>query len=194
MLPYEENRVRLTPTRDNRMGYINASHISAAIGTSQRFYIAAQGPLPCTVADFWQTVWHCDVYVIVMLADLGPSSASVKQIPAVKSTVPLRSQVSNSSINGYTGMVYWPQLDAGSLEFGEVCFKVVNSCSDFYRILSTVQNYSTIWKPEPSAFNYEAGRYSRTNWTATQYLALAVFGVDRERLSQRRFTLPKYAN
>ncbi|KZR98307.1 Tyrosine-protein phosphatase non-receptor type 14, partial [Daphnia magna] len=33
VLPYEENRVQLTPSRDNRTGYINASHISAAVGS-----------------------------------------------------------------------------------------------------------------------------------------------------------------
>lgn len=27
-LPYEDNRVRLTPTKINRSGYINASHIT----------------------------------------------------------------------------------------------------------------------------------------------------------------------
>lgn len=27
-LPYDDNRVRLTPTMDNRMGYVNASHIT----------------------------------------------------------------------------------------------------------------------------------------------------------------------
>ncbi|KZS02632.1 Tyrosine-protein phosphatase non-receptor type 14, partial [Daphnia magna] len=32
VLPYEENRVKLTPSQDNRTGYINASHISAAVG------------------------------------------------------------------------------------------------------------------------------------------------------------------
>ena len=31
MLPYEENRVRLTPSKDNKFGYINASHITVSI-------------------------------------------------------------------------------------------------------------------------------------------------------------------
>ena len=30
MLPYEDNRVRVTPSRDNPFGYINASHISVS--------------------------------------------------------------------------------------------------------------------------------------------------------------------
>lgn len=28
VLPYEENRIRLTPTKNNKFGYINASQIS----------------------------------------------------------------------------------------------------------------------------------------------------------------------
>ncbi|XP_049955648.1 tyrosine-protein phosphatase non-receptor type 14 [Schistocerca serialis cubense] len=66
-LPYEENRVRLTPSRQNKFGYINASHITATVGSHQRFYIAAQGPLPSTVSSFWQMVWEADVHLIVQL-------------------------------------------------------------------------------------------------------------------------------
>ena len=117
MLPYEENRVRLTPSRDNRMGYINASHVSAAVGNTQRFYIAAQGPLPSTVIDFWQMVFDCDVYVIVMLLADGNNDI---HLPHAKSNVHLRSHPSNSSINNYNGLVYWPQQDSAFLEFGEV--------------------------------------------------------------------------
>ncbi len=122
VLPYEENRVKLTPNRENRTGYINASHISAAVGSAQRFYIAAQGPLPSTVADFWQMIWQSDVYVVVMLADTTSSNNVGQQTPALntKSVTSLRSHVSNSSMNGYSGFIYWPQRDMASLEFGEV--------------------------------------------------------------------------
>ncbi|KAK6631725.1 hypothetical protein RUM43_013789 [Polyplax serrata] len=67
VLPYEENRVRLTPTKDNKMGYVNASHITATVGNSQRFYVAAQGPMSQTVDTFWQAVWEADVYLVVRL-------------------------------------------------------------------------------------------------------------------------------
>lgn len=69
VLPYEENRVRLTPTPDNRSGYINASHVSASVGDSQRFYIAAQGPTRETAKSFWQMVWENHVGVVVMLTE-----------------------------------------------------------------------------------------------------------------------------
>lgn len=30
-LPHDDNRVRLLPTRTNRMGYVNASHLSVSV-------------------------------------------------------------------------------------------------------------------------------------------------------------------
>ncbi|KAL9926556.1 tyrosine-protein phosphatase non-receptor type 21 [Glossina fuscipes] len=69
-LPYDDNRVRLTPTMENRHGYVNASHISATVGTKQRFYIVAQSPHDdLTTRIFWQCVWEADVYLVVQLSD-----------------------------------------------------------------------------------------------------------------------------
>lgn len=78
VLPYEENRVRLTPTADNRTGYINASHVSASVGDSQRFYIAAQGPMQTTAKSFWQMVWENHVGVVVMLTDIEDDQGNEK--------------------------------------------------------------------------------------------------------------------
>ncbi|KAF7284273.1 hypothetical protein GWI33_022264 [Rhynchophorus ferrugineus] len=69
VLPYEDNRLRLTPTRNNRYGYINASHITATVGSKQRFYIATQGPTKNTLPYFWQCVWEAEVYLMVQLTD-----------------------------------------------------------------------------------------------------------------------------
>lgn len=30
-LPYDDNRVKIIPTRDNRLGYVNASHITVSL-------------------------------------------------------------------------------------------------------------------------------------------------------------------
>lgn len=69
-LPMDENRVRLQPTRDNRMGYFNASHISSTVGHKQRFYIAAQSASNTFTANiFWQGVWEADVYLLIQLTD-----------------------------------------------------------------------------------------------------------------------------
>ncbi|XP_026319174.1 tyrosine-protein phosphatase non-receptor type 21, partial [Hyposmocoma kahamanoa] len=38
-LPYEDNRVRLAPTPANPHGYINASHVTMTVGSTQRFYV-----------------------------------------------------------------------------------------------------------------------------------------------------------
>ncbi|VVC24349.1 Hypothetical protein CINCED_3A016831 [Cinara cedri] len=68
ILPYEENRVRLSPSKENRFGYINASHITASVGNEQRFYIATQSPLPSTVNHFWQMVWEAGVHLVLDLS------------------------------------------------------------------------------------------------------------------------------
>ncbi|XP_062548137.1 tyrosine-protein phosphatase non-receptor type 21 isoform X2 [Armigeres subalbatus] len=68
-LPFDNNRVRLTPTRDNRMGYVNASHITSTVGNKQRFYIVAESPNDTLTTNiFWQCVWEADVYLLVQLS------------------------------------------------------------------------------------------------------------------------------
>ncbi|XP_071523847.1 tyrosine-protein phosphatase non-receptor type 14 isoform X2 [Panulirus ornatus] len=95
IVPYEENRVKITPTKDNKSGYINASHITASVGESQRFYICCQGPLANTVAHFWQCVWEADVFLVVMLTSVTGDTATSKSFP------------------------YWPQTDNTSVECGQ---------------------------------------------------------------------------
>lgn len=95
IVPYEENRVKITPTKDNKSGYINASHITASVGEGQRFYICCQGPLANTVAHFWQCVWEADVYLVVMLTSVTGDTATSKSFP------------------------YWPQTDNTSVECGQ---------------------------------------------------------------------------
>jgi tyrosine-protein phosphatase non-receptor type 14/21 len=100
-LPYDDNRVRITPSRDNRMGYVNASYVTvgdreretkrfllifvtnsfcvnlqSTVGTKQRFYIAAQTPHNSMAStSFWQGVWETDIYLLVQLSD------EVKYVP-----------------------------------------------------------------------------------------------------------------
>ncbi|KAF5273418.1 hypothetical protein FQA39_LY07435 [Lamprigera yunnana] len=70
VLPYEDNRLRLTPSRENKCGYINASHITATVGSKQRFYIATQGPTKLTIPYFWQCVWEAEVYLLIQLTEI----------------------------------------------------------------------------------------------------------------------------
>ncbi|XP_067421070.1 tyrosine-protein phosphatase non-receptor type 14 [Emydura macquarii macquarii] len=67
VVPYEENRIELVPTKENNTGYINASHIKVTVGGEEWHYIATQGPLPHTCHDFWQMVWEQGVNVIAMV-------------------------------------------------------------------------------------------------------------------------------
>uniref|UniRef100_A0A8C9FSF1 protein-tyrosine-phosphatase n=1 Tax=Pavo cristatus TaxID=9049 RepID=A0A8C9FSF1_PAVCR len=67
IIPYDHCRVVLQPS-DTGNDYINASYVDSY--RSPRFFIAAQGPLPGTVVDFWQMIWQEKTSVIVMLTGL----------------------------------------------------------------------------------------------------------------------------
>eukprot|EP00118_Oscarella_pearsei_P003050 m.12712 g.12712 ORF g.12712 m.12712 type:complete len:591 (+) comp24247_c1_seq1:1166-2938(+) len=70
VLPYDGNRVKLNQ-EDNMLksDYINASFIHDANPWKPE-YIATQGPLESTVADFWQMIWERGCVAIVMLTQL----------------------------------------------------------------------------------------------------------------------------
>ncbi|XP_056144880.1 tyrosine-protein phosphatase non-receptor type 4 [Lampris incognitus] len=63
--PYDATRVILKSTED----YINANYINMEIPASSLInrYIACQGPLPNTCADFWQMTWEQGSSMVVML-------------------------------------------------------------------------------------------------------------------------------
>uniref|UniRef100_A0A4X2M1Y1 Tyrosine-protein phosphatase non-receptor type 13 n=1 Tax=Vombatus ursinus TaxID=29139 RepID=A0A4X2M1Y1_VOMUR len=63
ILPYDATRVPL----GDEGGYINASFIKMPVGNQEFVYIACQGPLPTTVADFWQMIWEQNATVIAMM-------------------------------------------------------------------------------------------------------------------------------
>lgn len=67
IIPFSHTRVVLSDNYEELPGsdYINANYIRGPTG-SQRAYIACQGPLPCTLNDFWRMIWECGVSVIVM--------------------------------------------------------------------------------------------------------------------------------
>uniref|UniRef100_A0A3B4CTM9 Receptor-type tyrosine-protein phosphatase epsilon n=1 Tax=Pygocentrus nattereri TaxID=42514 RepID=A0A3B4CTM9_PYGNA len=68
ILPYDHSRVALSHI-DDRMcsDYINASYIDGY--REKNKFIAAQGPKPETVADFWRMVWEQKSATIVMLTN-----------------------------------------------------------------------------------------------------------------------------
>ncbi|OCT73875.1 receptor-type tyrosine-protein phosphatase N2 isoform X2 [Xenopus laevis] len=70
IVPYDHSRIVLkTENSHDNSDYINASPIMDHDPRSPA-YIATQGPLPATVADFWQMVWENGCVVIVMLTSL----------------------------------------------------------------------------------------------------------------------------
>ncbi|XP_023439871.2 tyrosine-protein phosphatase non-receptor type 3 isoform X4 [Dasypus novemcinctus] len=68
VLPYDTTRVSLHGNED----YINASYVNMEIPAANLVnkYIATQGPLPHTCAQFWQVVWDQKLSLIVMLTTL----------------------------------------------------------------------------------------------------------------------------
>ncbi|XP_014363220.2 tyrosine-protein phosphatase non-receptor type 14 [Papilio machaon] len=76
-LPYEDNRVRLHPTPDNPHGYINASHITMTVGSSQRFYVVIKCGTNCvgsgqSAAQVWACVWQVGARLLAHVGDDPP--------------------------------------------------------------------------------------------------------------------------
>ncbi|XP_071098685.1 receptor-type tyrosine-protein phosphatase alpha-like [Haliotis cracherodii] len=65
LFPYDDSRVVLMPDGDATWDYIHASYITGFSESS--VFIAAQGPNPVTVNDFWRMVWQENVSIIIML-------------------------------------------------------------------------------------------------------------------------------
>ncbi|GMT12045.1 hypothetical protein PFISCL1PPCAC_3342 [Pristionchus fissidentatus] len=98
IVPYEDSRVSLTPTKSNPYGYVNASHVEIVVGPRRHAFILAQAPLRDTIDDFWSAVWQKDVRVIVMLSEVTLDGSS-------------------------NNPIYWPLTTASKVETREVVVK-----------------------------------------------------------------------
>ncbi|XP_061677448.1 receptor-type tyrosine-protein phosphatase eta-like isoform X2 [Syngnathoides biaculeatus] len=66
VLPYDSSRVKLSIIHGSPYDdYINANYMLGY--NSKKEFIAAQGPLPITVKDFWRMIWEKNVHTLVML-------------------------------------------------------------------------------------------------------------------------------
>ncbi|XP_078495891.1 receptor-type tyrosine-protein phosphatase gamma-like [Ciona intestinalis] len=74
IVAYDHTRVLLQVNRNRHRNlhrgadYINANYVSSY--TSNRAYIACQGPLPNTFNDFWRMVWENNTSTIIMITNL----------------------------------------------------------------------------------------------------------------------------
>ncbi|CAN9498789.1 unnamed protein product [Ophioblennius macclurei] len=66
VLPYDSSRVKLSIIHGSpHDDYINANYVPGY--NSRKEFIAAQGPLPATVNEFWRMIWEKNVQTLVML-------------------------------------------------------------------------------------------------------------------------------
>ncbi|KAJ8271455.1 hypothetical protein COCON_G00103140 [Conger conger] len=65
VLPYDSSRVKLSAGGSAYDDYINANYMPGY--NLRKEFIAAQGPLPSTVNDFWRMIWEKNVHTLVML-------------------------------------------------------------------------------------------------------------------------------
>ncbi|XP_053283864.1 receptor-type tyrosine-protein phosphatase beta isoform X3 [Pleuronectes platessa] len=66
VLPYDFSRVKLSIIHGSPFDdYINANYMPGY--NSRKEFIAAQGPLPITISDFWRMIWEKNVLTLVML-------------------------------------------------------------------------------------------------------------------------------
>ncbi|KAK9953538.1 hypothetical protein ABG768_017522 [Culter alburnus] len=72
VLPYDSSRVQLTVNDEDNSDYINANYMPGYDNASKQ-YIAAQGPLPSTVNDFWRMVWEKRSQAIIMVTNCTES-------------------------------------------------------------------------------------------------------------------------
>ncbi|KAJ3298613.1 hypothetical protein HK104_010534 [Borealophlyctis nickersoniae] len=106
--PYNRNRVKLDRTPHSTSpdtDYINASHVDVVVPhNTVRRYIATQGPIPSTFADFYRMVWEQRARIIVMVTKEEERS---------------RTQCHR----------YWPSNVGERMDLGDI---VVENCGEVY--------------------------------------------------------------
>jgi len=121
VLPNEATRVRLeiqadeTGAPDKTSEFINANFVSG-YHTAKR-YIAAQGPLPNTMDDFWRMLWEQQIECIVMTTGLIEG-------------------------NRRKCHRYWPEDDEPQVQYGNMTVELVDSedCGEWVKSVMKLTN------------------------------------------------------
>ncbi|GFS02134.1 receptor-type tyrosine-protein phosphatase beta [Elysia marginata] len=117
ILPYDHSRVKLSiePDEPESMDFINANYIPGF--NSVREYIASQGPMYCTIPDFWRMMWEQNSRIIVMLSDL--QEAGKRKVD-----------------------LYWPENLNEPINYGNIVVEMTNfSQLNKY----TIRNFTMSW-------------------------------------------------
>ncbi|VDK43847.1 unnamed protein product [Anisakis simplex] len=67
----DDNMISIKPDEDETRSYINANYITGPDST--RLFVAAEGPMPHTMNDFWAMIWQERSAAIVMITNLEES-------------------------------------------------------------------------------------------------------------------------
>ncbi|ESO11686.1 hypothetical protein HELRODRAFT_108932 [Helobdella robusta] len=167
IVPFDFCRVKLKRKSDET-DYINASFIK--VSNWRQNYIAAQGPLPKTVDDFWAMIWDYDVTMVVMACqemegfppkcqrywniskeeELKFGSLTVRMVlPRAEETIICRKLLvtDGKSKRNVTHLHYtkWPD-------------KFVPKCIDsIIRLITAMREIHPIERPEPLVVHCSAG-------------------------------------
>uniref|UniRef100_A0A2C9K073 Uncharacterized protein n=1 Tax=Biomphalaria glabrata TaxID=6526 RepID=A0A2C9K073_BIOGL len=117
IIPFDHSRVKLKVIPEDahaQHDYINANFISGA--DTSRDYIATQGPLTRTVADFWRMVWEQKVSVIVMLSDFEEMDKRTSMMREKVAKYYEDDGESNTAQHGYMLITRTGKLDAKDWE------------------------------------------------------------------------------
>uniref|UniRef100_A0A8C5WL27 protein-tyrosine-phosphatase n=1 Tax=Leptobrachium leishanense TaxID=445787 RepID=A0A8C5WL27_9ANUR len=132
---YDVSRVKLSIINNPNDDYINANYIPGY--KNLRAFIAAQGPLPTTVNDFWRMIWEKDVRAVVMLTKCVEVFKVLKSIILIEDVLPewtirdFESSTNQSHLVRHFHFTAWPDHDVPQTTDALITFR--NIISDFMK-------------------------------------------------------------
>jgi protein tyrosine phosphatase len=133
VLPYESTRVKLQAIPGvTGSDYINASWIDGQ--TKRQAYVATQGPMDGTLADFWRMIWEHDIGVVVMLTQLKEDGREKSE-------------------------QYWPDMDEPALDMNDFQVSAVSEQETSFGWERTIQVFNQV-----SEESRDVKQYQYTVW------------------------------
>uniref|UniRef100_A0A8C5R146 protein-tyrosine-phosphatase n=1 Tax=Leptobrachium leishanense TaxID=445787 RepID=A0A8C5R146_9ANUR len=126
ILTNDVSRVKLSIINNPNDDYINANYIPGY--KNLRAFIAAQGPLPTTVNDFWRMIWEKDVRAVVILLHFNSLQEDVLPEWTIRD---FESSTNQSHLVRHFHFTAWPDHDVPQTTDALITFR--NIISDFMK-------------------------------------------------------------